>query len=122
MGNSLKSMCLGLVLATLPFAASWADGEAPATAAAAEVIVAPEAAATDTAADADHKVVEASLDGNQVVKVNTGNQAVDEAANLAARCAEKSAAMHACGSGFKAMACRKGLELTRYKGLVCPSL
>lgn len=75
--------------------------------------VEPEAAA---------QVVEIDVTAEQVVTVNTGSEMVDAAANLAMRCTEKKVAMEACGGGFKGIACKKGLEMTKYKGLECPNL
>lgn len=62
-----------------------------------------------------------SASGDHVVKVNTGNEVVDAAGNMVARCAERSAAFKACDTmgGFKAMGCRKLAEI-RYKEVVCP--
>lgn len=76
--------------------------------------------ADEVAAEAPATGVEVSATGDQVVKVNTGNELIDAAANLAAKCAERSAAFKACDSmgGFKAMGCRKLAEM-RYKDLVC---
>lgn len=79
-----------------------------------------------TAADADESsngpVVQVSGEDGGSVTVNTGNEVVDDAVNLVARCAERRTAMEACGGGFKGIACRKTLELGRYKGLECPNI
>lgn len=71
-------------------------------------------------------VVDVTIAGDQVVKVNTGNDTVDAVANLAAKCAERTAAFKACDNagGFKAMGCRKLAEV-RYKNVAaedCPEL
>lgn len=71
-------------------------------------------------------VVQVSVEGAQLVKVNTGNEMTDALANMAARCTERTAAFKACDSagGFKAMACRKVAEV-RYKDVKeaeCPNL
>ena len=77
--------------------------------------------AADAPAAADAAApIQVSATGEQVVTVSTGNETVDAAANLAARCIEKTAAMQACGGGFKGIACKKTLEMTKYKGLECP--
>jgi hypothetical protein len=77
----------------------------------------------ETEANDAHPVVEATLQGDQVVKVNTGSEVVDGAANLAIKCGERTAAFKACDAagGFKAMACRKIAEI-RYKNVECPNL
>ncbi|MCD6061141.1 MAG: hypothetical protein K0S16_1452 [Moraxellaceae bacterium] len=88
---------------------------------------APEAAATAPAEAAPAEgapapgVVQVSATGDQVVTVNTGNETVDAAANLAAKCTERTAAMKTCDSigGFKAIACRKLAEV-RYREVKCP--
>lgn len=82
--------------------------------------VAAEAAAAGEAEAA--QMVEVDVTAGQVVKVNTGSEMVDGAANLALRCTEKKVAMEACGGGFKGIACKKGLEMTKYKGLECPNI
>lgn len=68
------------------------------------------------------QVVDVDVIGEQVVTLNTGSEMVDSAANLALRCTEKKMAMEACGGGFKGIACKKGLEMTKYKGVECPSI
>lgn len=79
--------------------------------------------AVEAAAGAEEaQVVDVSVIGEQVVTVNTGNETVDVAANLVARCTERKVAMEACGGGLKGIACKKGLEMTKYKGLDCPNL
>lgn len=74
-----------------------------------------------TADQAAGSMVEVSASGDQVVKVTTGNEAVDAVGNYAMKCAEKTAAMKTCDSmgGFKAMGCRKLAEM-RYKNTECP--
>ena len=101
----VAAMAMAMVLAPVAFAKDDADSAAEAAAAAA----------------APAQGVEVSASGDQVVKVNTGNAVVDAAGNLAARCAERSAAFKACDTmgGFKAMGCRKLAEV-RYKDIVCP--
>lgn len=87
------------------------------------VLLAPLAMASgETAAPAaDAPVVEVSATGEQLVTVNTGNETVDAAANFAAKCAEKTAALKSCDQigGLKAMGCRKLAEV-KYKGVECP--
>lgn len=88
---------------------------------------APDAAAATPAEGAPAEgvpaagVVQVSATGDQVVTVNTGNETVDAAANLAAKCTERTAAMKTCDSigGFKAIACRKVAEV-RYREVKCP--
>lgn len=77
--------------------------------------------AEDAAAQTAGSMVEVSASGDQVVKVTTGNEAVDAVGNYAMKCAEKTAAMKTCDSlgGFKAMGCRKLAEM-RYKNTECP--
>jgi hypothetical protein len=79
-----------------------------------------EAAAPADAAPAAGPI-QVSATGDQVVTVNTGNETVDAAANLAAKCTERAAAFKTCESlgGFKAMGCRK-LADVRYRGVECP--
>lgn len=91
-------------------AAPAADAAAPADAAAAPAEAAPAAGP-----------VQVSATGDQVVTVNTGNETVDAAANLAAKCTERAAAYKTCESlgGFKAMGCRKVADV-RYRGVECP--
>lgn len=72
--------------------------------------------------EAPAQVVDIDVTAEQVVTVNTGSEMVDAAANLAMRCTEKKVAMEACGGGFKGIACKKGLEMTKYKGLECPNI
>lgn len=72
--------------------------------------------------EAAAQVVDVDVTAEQVVTLNTGSEMVDTAANLAMRCTEKKVAMEACGGGFKGIACKKGLEMTKYKGLECPSI
>lgn len=95
---------------------------APAAFAEEAAAVAPEAVAAEgqAAAEAAPAAVEVSATGEQVVKVNTGNAVVDAAANMAVKCAERSAAMRTCDTmgGFKAMGCRKLAEM-RYKDVIC---
>lgn len=95
---------------------------APAAFAEEAAVVAPEAVAAEaeTGAEAAPAAVEVSATGEQVVKVNTGNAVVDAAANMAVKCAERSAAMRTCDTmgGFKAMGCRKLAEM-RYKDVIC---
>lgn len=109
MKNWFKMACMAGALALAPaaFAEEAAVVEEP-------VAVAAEAEAAPAAA------VEMSATGEQVVKVNTGNAMVDAAANLAVKCAERSAAMRTCEAlgGFKAMGCRKLAEM-RYKDVIC---
>lgn len=81
-----------------------------------------EAPAAADGAEAAVQVVDVDVTAEQVVTVNTGSEMVDAAANLAMRCTEKKVAMEACGGGFKGIACKKGLEMTKYKGLECPNL
>ncbi len=76
-------------------------------------------------ADAEKNAADApviSADVKDGVVVNTGNEAVDDVANLAAKCAEKKLALEACPGGMKGVACRKGLEVGRFKGVDCPNL
>lgn len=82
------------------------------------LVLADEVAGDEDAAPAAG--LEVSVTGDQVVKVNTGNELVDAAANLAAKCAERSAAFRTCDAmgGFKAMGCRKVAEV-RYKDVIC---
>lgn len=83
------------------------------------------AAATDAAAKVETKtadnVVQLTPTGDQVVKVNSGNETVDAAANYAVKCGEKFTALKACESmgALKAIACKKAAEL-RYRGVECP--
>lgn len=107
-----KVACMAGALALAP--AAYAEEEAAVT-----EEVATEVAA-ETAAEATPGTVEISATGEQVVKVNTGNALVDGAANLAVKCAERSAAMKTCETlgGFKAMGCRKLAEM-RYKDVIC---
>lgn len=63
-----------------------------------------------------------SVDAADGVTVNTGNETVDAAANRVAECAEKKVALEACPGGLKGVACRKGLEMGRYKGVECPNI
>lgn len=122
----LKMLCLLLAVFALSPLSAYADAEnadkgaVEATAAAKTTAATPDR--VDGTATTEKPVVEASLEGEQIVKVNTGSETVDDAANLVARCAEKKVALEACGGGFKGIACRKGLEMTRFKGLTCPSL
>jgi 4-aminobutyrate aminotransferase-like enzyme len=91
--------------------------------------LAPAAFACEPAATAAEPAVEAApapaievtATGDQVVKVNSGNEAVDAVANLTVKCTERSAAFKTCDAmgGFKAMGCRKLAE-HRYKDLQCP--
>lgn len=87
----------------------------------APVAFAEEAAAPVDAEQAPAAGVEMTASGDHVVKVNTGNEVVDAAGNMVARCAERSAAFKTCEAmgGFKAMGCRKLAEI-RYKDVVCP--
>ncbi|MCC1495959.1 hypothetical protein [Alcanivorax sp. 1008] len=94
----------------------WAESEAPAQEQGSVVEESAQAVAED------ETLVDVSVTGEQVVTVNTGNEKVDAAANLVARCAERKAAHTACGSGFKAIACKKSVDMTRYRGLDCPDL
>lgn len=94
--------------------------------AAEEAATTPPAATTtpaeaETAAQTAGSMVEVSATGDQVVKVTTGNEAVDAVGNYAMKCAEKTAAMKTCDTmgGFKAMGCRKLAEM-RYKNTECP--
>lgn len=86
---------------------------------------AAKSAATDAAAkveaDTADNVVQVTPTGDQLVKVNSGNETVDAAANYAVKCGEKFAAMKACESmgAFKAIACKKAAEF-RYRGVECP--
>lgn len=83
-----------------------------------------EAQAQEATGEAAAKsVVELAPAGDQVVKVNTGNETVDALANTAVKCAERSAAYKACDSmgGFKAMGCRKVADI-RYRNVQCPEL
>jgi hypothetical protein len=75
-------------------------------------------ASTDT--ESTGPVVDVSVE--EGVTVNTGSDVVDDSVNLVAKCAEKKAAMDACPGGFKGIACRKALELGRYKGVECPDI
>lgn len=88
-------------------------------------VFADDAAATGATevVDAAAPAIAATLEGDQVVKVNTGNEAVDTLANTAIKCGERTAAFKACDSmgGFKAMGCRKVAEI-RYKNVECPNL
>ncbi|WP_159561535.1 hypothetical protein [Alcanivorax sp. S71-1-4] len=63
-----------------------------------------------------------SVDGDMAVTVSTGNEVLDETANLLMRCTERNAALEACGGGLRGMACRKALEVGRYKNLECPEM
>jgi hypothetical protein len=87
--------------------------------------LAPAAFACEPAATAAEAApapaIEVSATGDQVMKVNSGNEAVDAVANLAVKCTERSAAFKTCDAmgGFKAMGCRKLAE-HRYKDLQCP--
>lgn len=112
MSNLFKVAVMAMTMALAPVAFA-EEAAAPAGTDAA----AP--AAADTAAPAQG--VEMSASGDHVVKVNTGNQVVDAAGNMVARCAERSAAFKTCEAmgGFKAMGCRKLAEM-RYKDVVCP--
>lgn len=107
MDKWIKAACVAGLMALSPLALA----EEPA--------VATDEAAT-VAAEAPASGVEVSASGDQVVKVNTGNGLIDAAANLAAKCAERTAAMKTCDTlgGFKAMGCRKLAEL-RYKDVIC---
>lgn len=89
--------------------------------AAAPAPAAPVEATAEAPAAGTPPVVEVSATGDQIVKVNTGNGLVDATANLAAKCAERSAAFKTCDTmgGFKAMGCRKMAEF-RYKDVECP--
>lgn len=80
---------------------------------------AEEAVVENTAAESTPVV---SVDAADGVTVDTGNEKVDAVANKVAQCAEKKVAMDACPGSFKGVACRKGLELGRYKGLDCPNI
>lgn len=102
----IAGLAVALVLSPMALATEEA---APAPAAdAAEAPAAPAAA------------VQLTASGDHVVKVNSGNETVDAAANTVARCAERSAAYRTCDamSGFKAMGCRKLAEM-RYKDVEC---
>jgi len=63
-----------------------------------------------------------SVDSELAVTVSTGNEVLDETANLLMRCTERNAALEACGGGLRGMACRKALEVGRYKNLECPEM
>ncbi|MEE4251815.1 MAG: hypothetical protein V2I38_14620 [Alcanivoracaceae bacterium] len=106
-----------LLMGMLAVAPVWAESD--------EVPVQEQGSVAEESAQAvaeDEGLVDVSVTGEQVVTVNTGNEQVDAAANLIARCAERKAAHTACGSGFKAIACKKSVDLTRYRGLDCPDL
>jgi len=78
---------------------------------------------TQAAESVENSTAEAApvvaVDAADGVTVNTGNEKVDDAANHVAQCAEKKIALDRCPGGFKGVACRKGLEVGRYKGLKC---
>lgn len=105
MDKWFKAACVAGLMALSPLALA-EEAAAPAT--------------EEVATEAPAPGVEVSATGDQVVKVNTGNGLVDAAANLAAKCAERAAAMKTCDTmgGFKAMGCRKLAEM-RYKDVVC---
>lgn len=107
MNKLWKAVAFAGALALAP--AAFAEEEAAASAAEPAVEAAPVPA------------IEVSTTGDQVVKVNSGNEVVDAVANLAVKCAERSAAFKTCDTmgGFKAMGCRKVAEY-RYKDLECP--
>lgn len=87
----------------------------------AEEAATPPEAPVAAEAPASDAPVQVTPMGEQVVTVNTGNETVDAAANLAVKCTERAGAMKACDSmgGFKAMGCRKLAEM-KYRGVECP--
>jgi hypothetical protein len=108
-----------LVAGALALSPLVAAEEAATTTPAATTTATP--AEAETAAQTAGSMVEVSATGDQVVKVTTGNEAVDAVGNYAMKCAEKTAAMKTCDTmgGFKAMGCRKLAEM-RYKNTECP--
>lgn len=106
-----------LLMGALVVAPVWAESEQADAPMPAPVVEAP----AETAGQ-EPSVVDVSITGEQVVTVNTGNEQVDEAANLVARCAERKAAHTACGKGLKAIACKKSVDMSRYRGLECPDI